>query len=74
MPRLRAAGAAGVLALTILVMGLQSPMPRATVEAPPYATWRAYGGSSDSMQVLLPLGDRSDQRRHAGAGVVLSRA
>ena len=51
MPRLGAASAAGLLALTsILVMGLQSPMPNAAVEASPYATWRAYGGSSDSMQ------------------------
>jgi quinoprotein glucose dehydrogenase len=51
MPRLPVAAAAGLLALTsMLLMGLQSPMPGSAVAAPPYATWTAYGGSSDSMQ------------------------
>ena len=51
MPRLHAAAAAGLVALTsILVMGLQRQRPRSADEVPPYATWKAYGGSSDSMQ------------------------
>jgi quinoprotein glucose dehydrogenase len=51
MPGLRAAGAAGLLALTsIVAMGLRSPAPRSAGEASPYATWQAYGGTSDSMQ------------------------
>ena len=40
-----------LVALTsIVVDGAQSPTPRSAVEASPYATWTAYGGSSDSMQ------------------------
>ena len=51
MPRLRSAGAAGLVALTsIVAMGLQSPAPRSAVDASTYATWTAYGGASDSMQ------------------------
>jgi quinoprotein glucose dehydrogenase len=51
MSSLRSVGTAGLLALTsIVVLGQQSPPPRSAVPSSPYATWRAYGGSSDSMQ------------------------
>jgi quinoprotein glucose dehydrogenase len=51
MPGLRAASGAALVGLTsIVAMGLQRPAPRPAADAPPYATWTAYGGSSDSMQ------------------------
>ena len=51
MLRPRSAAAAGGIALaSIVAMGLQSPKPRSAVDASTYVTWKAYGGSSDSMQ------------------------
>jgi quinoprotein glucose dehydrogenase len=51
MPRLRFAGAAGLLALSAIpVLGLQNQPQGSAIAPPPYSTWKAYGGSSDSMQ------------------------
>src|SRR5689334_14228919 len=51
MPRLRAAGAAGLVALTsIVAMGQRRAEPRPAIDVSAYAGWMAYGGTPDSMQ------------------------